>query len=76
MQIECPACQEANQIEYAENIKCGKCEKTLANHYYKRFKKPLVSTSVAVCIAALGVTKAHFAPCTSSCSNLLASVAC
>jgi hypothetical protein len=54
MQIECPACQEANQIEYAENIKCGKCEKTLAGHFYKRFKKPLISTSVAVCIAALG----------------------
>tara|TARA_R110000744_G_scaffold52291_1_gene112084 strand:+ start:399 stop:803 length:405 start_codon:yes stop_codon:yes gene_type:complete len=54
MQIECPACQEANQIEYAENIKCGKCEKTLANHYYKRFKKPIISTTFAVCIAALG----------------------
>ena len=54
MQIECPDCQEANQIEYAENIKCAKCEKTLANHYYKRFKKPIISTTFAVCLAALG----------------------
>jgi hypothetical protein len=54
MQIECPSCHQNNEIEYAENIKCGGCQKTLAGHFYKRFNKPFLSTSVAVCIAAFG----------------------
>lgn len=54
MQIECPACKKANNIQYGVDIKCGGCKEKLSGHFYKRFKKPLVSTSVAVCIAAFG----------------------
>ncbi|MFT6655606.1 MAG: hypothetical protein ACJAWI_002380 [Marinomonas primoryensis] len=54
MQIECPACKKANEIQYGVNIKCGVCKEKLSGHFYKCFKKPLISTSVAVCIAAFG----------------------
>jgi hypothetical protein len=54
MQIECHACKKANQIQYGVNIKCGVCKEKLSGHFYKRFKKPVISTSVAVCIAAFG----------------------
>lgn len=54
MQIECPACKEVNQIEYAQNIECGSCKSTLEGYFYKRFKKPLVLTSFVISLSAFG----------------------
>jgi 20S proteasome alpha/beta subunit len=54
MQIECPSCHQNNEIEYAKNIKCGSCQKTLAGHFYKRASKPFLSTAIVVGITAFG----------------------
>lgn len=57
MQILCPHCSSENKIEYGENIVCGECKKTLAGHTYKRFKKSLVSATMALFIGAYGTYK-------------------
>ena len=54
MQIECPSCATDNKIEFGENIICNECKKTFAGHSYKKFKKPLLSTTAALAIGAFG----------------------
>jgi len=58
MQIECPSCSKENNIEFGENILCSECKKSFAGHYYKKFKKPLISASTALFIGIFGTYKA------------------
>jgi hypothetical protein len=62
MHIECPSCKADNKIEFGENILCSKCKKSFAGHYYKKFKKPLISATTALIIGAYGAVKidGHF----------------
>lgn len=55
MHIVCPNCASENKIEYAENILCGECKRTLAGHIYKQFTKPVISATTALVIGALGM---------------------
>ena len=57
MQIVCPHCSCNNKIEYAENIACEECKKTLAGHTYKRFKKPFISAATVLLIGGYGAYK-------------------
>jgi phage FluMu protein Com len=59
MKIECPHCQELNQIEFAEYIKCSKCEKSLKGYNYRKFSKLVLSASSAIVIGAIGGYKAN-----------------
>lgn len=58
MKIQCPSCSADNEIEFGDNIICGECKKTLAGHYYKKFKKPFISATTALFIGAFGTYKA------------------
>lgn len=44
MKIICPHCQLKNDIEYAEHIKCKRCEKSFKHYSYrvKTITKPIV----------------------------------
>lgn len=57
MEIQCPSCEADNTVEFGENITCSECDKSFAGHYYKKFKKPLVSATAALFIGALGAYK-------------------
>ncbi|WP_284303740.1 hypothetical protein, partial [Marinospirillum insulare] len=57
MQIECPSCSTGNKIEFAQNIVCCECKKSFAGHFYKKFKKPLISATTALFIGAFGTYK-------------------
>lgn len=58
MHIECPSCSADNKIEFGENIVCSECKESFAGHLYKKFKKPLISTTTALIIGAFGTYKA------------------
>ena len=58
MNIDCPNCGEENKIEFAENIICHSCNKTLAGHRYRKFKKPLIGAMSAFIIGGIGGYKA------------------
>jgi len=51
MKIECPNCQEDNEIDFAENISCRKCEKSFKG--FKFSKRKLISVSTALAFGAL-----------------------
>ncbi|WP_298775137.1 hypothetical protein [uncultured Shewanella sp.] len=57
MQVECPSCQTDNQIEYSENIVCFSCKESFKDHAFKKFKKPLISTTTALIIGIYGTYK-------------------
>ncbi|WP_338589382.1 hypothetical protein VXM60_14075 [Shewanella khirikhana] len=54
MIIECPHCKHDNEIEYAENICCKKCEKNYKG--YKFSKRKLIATGTLVFGAAFGLS--------------------
>lgn len=57
MHIECPSCSTDNKIEFGENIICYECKKTFAGHSFKKFKKPVLSTTAALFIGVFGTYK-------------------
>ncbi len=58
MHIECPSCKTNNQIDFGENILCNNCNGKFSGHFYKKFKKPLVSATTALILGAYGGYKA------------------
>ncbi|ASA57947.1 hypothetical protein [Vibrio gazogenes] len=59
MKIECPHCHTDNNIEFAENITCKKCEKNFKG--FKFSKRKLVSASTALLLGAVGGYKVNTA---------------
>ncbi len=47
MIIECPHCSEDNKIEYAENIRCKKCEKDYKGFEFSK-RKIITGTALAL----------------------------
>jgi hypothetical protein len=47
MIIECPHCHEDNKIEYAENIRCKKCEKDYKGFEFSK-RKIITGTALAL----------------------------
>lgn len=57
MQVECPSCKTDNKIEYAENIICTNCKGSFTGHAFKKYKKPLISSTTALIIGVYGTFK-------------------
>ncbi len=57
MKIECPHCQTDNDIEFAENIACKKCENSFKGFRFS--KRKWVSAGTALFVGALGGYKAN-----------------
>lgn len=47
MIVECPHCSEDNEIEYAENIRCKKCEKDYKGYEFSK-RKIITGTALAL----------------------------
>jgi hypothetical protein len=47
MLIECPHCKHDNEIEYAENIHCNKCEKNFKGVTFSK-RKIITGTAIAL----------------------------
>lgn len=54
MIIECPHCRHDNEIEYAEHIRCKKCEKDYKG--YKFSKRKWIATGTLVFGTAFGLS--------------------
>lgn len=50
MNIECPHCATHNAIEYAENIRCHKCEKSFTGFAYRKYKPTMLGIVSALVI--------------------------
>lgn len=53
MKIVCPNCNESNEIEFAEHIKCKCCNKSFKDRTYsiKTITKPMIASASAVLVA-------------------------
>jgi hypothetical protein len=57
MIIECPECNTNNNIEFAKHVCCHQCKKSFEGHFFKRFKKPLLSAGSALLLGIIGTYK-------------------
>lgn len=52
MNIECPHCATDNAIEFAENIRCHKCENSFSGFAFRKYKPVILGTVSALVIGA------------------------
>ena len=57
MIIECPECKTNNDIEFAKHVCCHQCKKSFEGHFFKKFKKPLLSAGSALFLGIIGTYK-------------------